>query len=39
MRFLIGLVVGLFLLPIGAFFFLHYGYPPVAVADAPFPFE
>jgi thiosulfate dehydrogenase len=39
MRFLIGLVVGLFLLPIGAFFYLHYGNPPVAVADAPFPFE
>lgn len=39
MRFLIGLVIGLLLLPIGAFFYLHYGNPPVAVADAPFPFE
>ena len=39
MRFLIGLVIGLLLVPIGAFFYLHYGNPPVAVADAPFPFE
>jgi mono/diheme cytochrome c family protein len=39
MRFLIGLVIGLLLLPIGAFFYLHYGNPPVAVVDAPFPFE
>ena len=39
MKFLIGLVIGLLLLPIGAFFYLHYGNPPVAVADAAFPFE
>jgi thiosulfate dehydrogenase len=39
MRFLIGVVIGLLLLPIGAFCYLHYGNPPVAVADAPFPFE
>jgi mono/diheme cytochrome c family protein len=39
MRFLIGLVIGLLILPVGAFFYLHYGNPPVAVADAPFPFE
>ncbi len=39
MKFLIGLVIGLLLVPIGAFFYLHYGNPPVAVADAPFPFE
>lgn len=39
MRFLIGLVIGLLLVPIGAFCYLHYGNPPVAVADAPFPFE
>jgi thiosulfate dehydrogenase len=39
MKFLIGLVIGLLLVPIGAFIYLHYGNPPVAVADAPFPFE
>lgn len=39
MKFLIGLVIGLLLVPIGAFFYLHYGSPPVAVADAAFPFE
>ncbi|MES2222153.1 MAG: cytochrome c [Acidobacteriota bacterium] len=39
MKFLIGLIVGLLLLPLGAFFYLHYGNPPVAVADPPFTFE
>ena len=39
MRFLIGLVVGLLLVPIGGFIYLHYGNPPVAVADGPLPFE
>ncbi len=39
MKFLIGLILGLLLVPLGAFFYLHYGNPPVAVADAPFPFE
>jgi mono/diheme cytochrome c family protein len=39
MRFLIGVVIGLLLVPIGAFIYVHYGNPPVAVADAPFPFE
>ncbi len=39
MRFLMGLVIGLLLVPIGAFFYLHYGNPPVAVADPAFPFE
>lgn len=39
MKFFVGLVIGLVLVPIGAFFYLHYGNPPVAVADAPFPFE
>jgi mono/diheme cytochrome c family protein len=39
MRFLIGLVIGVLLVPIGVSCYLHYGHPPVAVADAPFPFE
>jgi thiosulfate dehydrogenase len=39
MKFLIGVLVGLVLVPIGAFFYLHFGNPPVAVADPAFPFE
>jgi thiosulfate dehydrogenase len=39
MKFVIVLVIGLLLVPIGAFFYLHYGNPPVAVADSPFLFE
>ena len=39
MRFLIGLVIGLLLVPIGGFCYLHYGNPPVTVADGPLPFE
>lgn len=32
-------VVGLLLLPIGVFFYLRFGAPPVAVTDSAFPFE
>ncbi|MHB8388587.1 MAG: c-type cytochrome [Acidobacteriaceae bacterium] len=39
MKLLIGLLVGLVILPIGALCYLRFGNPPVAVADAPFPFE
>jgi mono/diheme cytochrome c family protein len=39
MKFLIGLVIGLLLVPIGGFIYLHYGNPPVAVADGALPFE
>jgi thiosulfate dehydrogenase len=39
MKFLIGLVIGLLLVPIGGFIYLYYGHPPVAVADGPLPFE
>ncbi|MDR5729227.1 MAG: c-type cytochrome [Terriglobia bacterium] len=39
MKFLIGLLIGLVILPIGALCYLRFGNPPVAVADAPFPFE
>jgi thiosulfate dehydrogenase len=39
MRFAIGLVIGLVLLPILVLCYLHFGNPPVAVADSPFPFE
>jgi thiosulfate dehydrogenase len=39
MRFLIGLILGLLVLPVGAWVYFHVGHPPVAVADTPFPFE
>jgi mono/diheme cytochrome c family protein len=38
-RFLLGLVLGVLLLPLGAWYWLSHGRPPVAVADAPLPFE
>jgi len=37
--FLSGLLIGLVLVPIGALVYFHFGHPPVAVADTPFPFE
>ncbi|MHB1958661.1 MAG: c-type cytochrome [Acidobacteriaceae bacterium] len=39
MKFFIGLLVGLVIVPIGALCYLRFGNPPVAVADPPFPFE
>ena len=38
-RFLFGVVLGVLLLPVGAYLWLTHGKPPVAVADAPLPFE
>ena len=38
-RFLIGVILGVLLVPAGVFAWLKYGKPPVAVADAAFPFE
>ncbi len=38
-RFLIGVVLGVLLLPVGAYLWFTHGRPPVAVADAPLPFE
>jgi mono/diheme cytochrome c family protein len=37
--FLLGLVVGLLLLPVAAYAYFRFGHPPVAVADPSFPFE
>lgn len=37
--FFLGLIVGLIALPIAGFIYFHWGHPPVAVADQPFPFE
>lgn len=39
MKFLIGLLIGLVIVPIGVACYLRFGNPPVAVADTPFPFE
>jgi thiosulfate dehydrogenase len=39
MRFAIGFIIGLVLLPVLFFCYLRFGNPPVAVADSPFLFE
>jgi len=39
MKFFFGLIVGLLILPVGAWVYIHAGRLPVAVADSPFPFE
>jgi thiosulfate dehydrogenase len=38
-RVLVGLLIGIVLVPAAALMYLKYGRPPVAAADAPFPFE
>ncbi|MBZ5724647.1 MAG: c-type cytochrome [Acidobacteriia bacterium] len=38
-RFLLGLIVGLLAIPLGAFLYLRMGYAPVATAAPPLPFE
>ncbi len=37
--FILGLVLGLLVIPVFVFFYLTVGNPPVATADPPFPFE
>ena len=37
--FLLGLLLGLLVLPVGAWWWLRYGHPPVAVTDPRLPFE
>lgn len=39
MKFLLGVVAGLLLVPIVGFLYIRFGSPPVAVADTPFPYE
>lgn len=39
MRFLLGLILGLLILPACVFVYFRAGHPPVAVADKPFPLE
>jgi thiosulfate dehydrogenase len=38
-KFLLGLILGFLIIPACAFWYLHLGHPPVAVADKPFPYE
>lgn len=38
-KFLLGLFVGLLIIPAAAWIYFRFGNPPVAVADKPFPFE
>ena len=38
-RFLVGLILGVILVPAAAMLYIHFGHPPVAVADKPFPLE
>ena len=37
MKFLIGLVIGLLIVPVGIWLYLTAGSPPVATGDAPLP--
>jgi mono/diheme cytochrome c family protein len=39
MRFLLGLIIGLLLFPVGIYAYLQFGNVPVAVADGQFPME
>jgi thiosulfate dehydrogenase len=39
LKFLLGLILGFFIVPACVAGWLHFGHPPVAVADAPFPYE
>ena len=38
-KFLIGIVLGILLVPVAVMVWFHLGHPPVAVADPPFPME
>ncbi len=38
-KFLFGIILGLALVPLAVLGWFHWGHPPVAVADPPFPFE
>ena len=38
-KLILGVFIGLLVMPLGALVYLRFGHPPVAVADAAFPFE
>ena len=39
LRLILGIVIGILLIPAGVWAWVTYGHPPVAAADAPLPFE
>ena len=39
MKFILGVVVGILLIPISVYFYFRFGYAPVATAASPIPFE
>lgn len=39
LKFLLGLIIGLLIIPVGFYLYFSVGHPPVAVADQPFPLE
>lgn len=39
MKFLLGLIIGFLVIPVAVMLWLHFGKPPVAVADPAFPYE
>lgn len=39
MKFLLGFLIGILVLPVGAFIYMRFGYAPVATAASPLPFE
>lgn len=39
MKFIFGLILGILAVPAAVLLYFHFGHPPVAVADPPFPFE
>jgi len=38
-KLLLGIILGVILVPLAAMAWLHFGHPPIAVADTPFPME
>ena len=39
MKFLVGLLIGLLVVPVGTYLYFRLGYAPVATSEAPMPFE
>jgi thiosulfate dehydrogenase len=39
MKFIVGLIIGLLIIPIGTYLYFRLGYAPVATAESPMPFE
>jgi thiosulfate dehydrogenase len=39
LKFIVGLIIGLLLIPLSVYFYFRFGYAPVATAASPIPFE